>query len=406
MDLYSEILTFLYYSVSYLGKSTRRRTVHAILHRGALGDYLSRFASLESRTESSVSTCARLVARLESRDLKAQLRKLEDALHAPVIRLGSRVGDLLILAEMEERCQILQWISAVHHETDHYNAREGRLEGTGDWLIARSEYVEWRNSPTSMVFWLHGIRKLSDAANFGPSMSRMHLLTSYFVAGAGKTKLASKVVDDSQSRLSGVENQGTIAYFYCDANRSSHNTSLAVLRGLVKQLSTPFQDANAKSIIPTVADIYRSKRSCGFPSDGLTVEDCEAILPSLINTYPQVILVVDGLDECDRKDRRAVVGILDDLLASADSLLKIFIASRNDTDLKDHYKGGCHVEICCRDNNDDIKSFVKSKLEQDRWCQKHMRTDVRSQILETFGCKSQGMYVSPKLSLPPWWQSI
>jgi hypothetical protein len=159
VKLYSEILAFLCCSLSYLGKSTVSRTCHAIFHPGTVGQYVSNLDELERCTETSVSNCARLVDKLARNDLKAQLQKLEEILHAPIIRIDSRVGDLLLLAESVERCRILQWVSTIHHETDHYNARKGRLEGTGDWLLARKEYVEWRNSPTSMLLWLHGIRK-------------------------------------------------------------------------------------------------------------------------------------------------------------------------------------------------------------------------------------------------------
>ncbi|KAB5532683.1 hypothetical protein GE09DRAFT_373662 [Coniochaeta sp. 2T2.1] len=83
---------------------------------------------------------------------------------------------------------------------------------------------------------------------------------------------------------------------------------------------------------------------------------------------------------------------IDGLLGSADGLLKVFIASRNDTDLAEHYRHGYHVEVCCNDKSDDIQRFVASKLQQNTWCQRHILKNVRDRVLETFKRKSQGMF--------------
>ena len=43
---------------------------------------------------------------------------------------------------------------------DHYeDAREDILEGTGQWLFDKPEYLDWATSSVSSVLWLRGIRK-------------------------------------------------------------------------------------------------------------------------------------------------------------------------------------------------------------------------------------------------------
>jgi hypothetical protein len=97
------------------------------------------------------------------------------------------------------------------------------------------------------------------------------------------------------------------------------------------------------------------------------------------------------------------MNILDSLSATVDSLLKIFIASRNDTDLTDKYTKGCHIEVGCSDNGDDIMKFVDSRLRQDRWCQRHMHGHVREHVLDTFRRKSSGMWVALSIILYCVW---
>ncbi|KAH6721991.1 hypothetical protein BKA61DRAFT_666739 [Leptodontidium sp. MPI-SDFR-AT-0119] len=349
VDLYSEILSFLAHSMSFLEKATAKRAAYAIFHPDAFEAYGSKLQALERRAEIS-------------------LRNTEEIVNAPVIRTDLRVAHLWQIAEARERCKILQWISTIHYETDHYNARKGRLGGTGDWLLARSQYLEWRDSPASMILWLHGI------------------------PGAGKTKLSTKVVDDVYQRLDDPQNEEGLAYFYCDANRSSHRKPLAILRSFVKQLSAPLSSSDDRRIMPVVAEMYRSKRARGFPSDGLTFEESESALLELVNSYPQVTLVVDGLDECDHETRQELMVAMEKLRLADSGLLKIFLASRNDTDLADAYQGGYHIEVCSDDNKNDIETFVEFKLSGNKWCQKYLLSSVRRNIIDMFKRKGRGMF--------------
>jgi len=84
------------------------------------------------------------------------------------------------------------------------------------------------------------------------------ILTTFLVfsAGAGKTKLLTKVVDDVRQRLDDSQNEEGLASFYCDANRSSHRNPLAILRSFVKQLSALLSSSDGRRIMPVVAEMY------------------------------------------------------------------------------------------------------------------------------------------------------
>lgn len=58
-----------------------------------------------------------------------------------------------------ERTKILKWMSRVEYAKHHLNAKEGCVEGTGEWLLQKEEFLEWQNSSTSSILWLRGIRK-------------------------------------------------------------------------------------------------------------------------------------------------------------------------------------------------------------------------------------------------------
>ena len=57
-----------------------------------------------------------------------------------------------------KRSEILDWISDVPYTSHHKRIGEGRLEGTGKWLLGRDEYRTWRSSSASKLLLLRGIR--------------------------------------------------------------------------------------------------------------------------------------------------------------------------------------------------------------------------------------------------------
>jgi hypothetical protein len=105
-------------------------------------------------------------------------------------------------------------VSNVPVVTNHKLAGKGITPNTGEWLLLHKQYQEWRSSNESKILWLHRIRKF--LITHSPAI---RVLISAFIAGAGKTKLVSKVVDDLTSRLDDKSsNNEALAYFYCDRN--------------------------------------------------------------------------------------------------------------------------------------------------------------------------------------------
>jgi hypothetical protein len=68
---------------------------------------------------------------------------------------------VFLLVAVPNRSQILEWISTIPYTSHHRRISEDRLDGTGQWLLAREEYSEWRVSRRSKLLLLRGIRKLS-----------------------------------------------------------------------------------------------------------------------------------------------------------------------------------------------------------------------------------------------------
>jgi hypothetical protein len=51
------------------------------------------------------------------------------------------------------------WLSSAEFGAHHLSVKKQRLDGTGQWLLAKAEFQEWQKSSESSMLWLHGIRK-------------------------------------------------------------------------------------------------------------------------------------------------------------------------------------------------------------------------------------------------------
>jgi hypothetical protein len=84
---------------------------------------------------------------------------------------------------IEEREDLLGWLSKIHYNVHHRHNLQGILVHSGDWLINEPSFIQWRDSSQTSVLWLHGIREYVLCSDEVPGLT-------FFAAGSGKTKLA------------------------------------------------------------------------------------------------------------------------------------------------------------------------------------------------------------------------
>lgn len=360
------------------------RSLHALRDSGELSSQLEALRELEQRANIEAANCHSLFTSgvyyrmIEGHD------KLQAILEEQLVRIYGEITSVSHQLDENEMCEILQWICSVPHQTDHYNARSGRIKGTGQWLLAHPTFKEWRESSASMILWLHGIRRYQAKVPQNQNSDQNQ------IAGAGKTKLSTTVVDDRISFVREKKSSEAVAYFYCDRNRQDRQSPINVLRSFVRQLST---GPDGERLVGFVHELYVRHRKSGFAEESLGYEESTSLLLRLLDVFSQTTLVLDGLDECDTETRLCLIQALDRLIEKSSGLIKIFIASRNDKDLTNRYEGGHNLEIQASDNQQDIELFVESKMQQSAWCRDYMPLAVRREVLRTFRKKSQGMYV-------------
>jgi hypothetical protein len=138
---------------------------------------------------------------------------------------------------------------------------------TGLWLTGSPKFTTWLETPGSKL-WLSGILE------------------------AGKTVLAGAVIQDAITRSYSHPKVG-VAFFFCDYKNSSIWDILNILGAMASQLSR--QNDNAYSRLQTY---YDQLRSAGRLEKNPDSEDLRVKITEMSEDFEQIIIFVDGLDEC------------------------------------------------------------------------------------------------------------
>ena len=226
----------------------------------------------------------------------------------------------------QERQSILDWLTLIdytHQQNDFINRRQ---KGTGQWLLDSVEYQAWLNSYGQTLFC--------------PG-----------IPGAGKTILASIVINDLHERFRGDSTIG-IAYIYFNFRRQDEQKPDGIFASLLRQLSQ-----ERPLLVDSVKALYayhKEKRT--RPSLG----EILGVLQSVATTYSKVFIVIDALDECPISD-----GSRQRLLSSLFNLqikcgINLLATSRHILSIKEEFEGKTMLEI--RASEADVRRYLEGHM--------------------------------------------
>lgn len=173
---------------------------------------------------------------------------------------------------------------------------------------------------------------------------------------AGKTKLTSLVIDD-------VRPDGYLAFVYCTRNPAEplRSQCRAVLASIVRQLATA---GGSKGVLSSVVEQSQDAID-GFADiddQSWTIAQCQRVIIDLLKEYPALTIVIDAFDEVLDEERQDLMASLADIIQESmehgETLLKIFISSRDNLDITLFLKGSPNVYIGADENYQDIRAFT------------------------------------------------
>jgi nucleoside-triphosphatase THEP1 len=405
--LYSAVLEYLGEVHHYFSQKTIARVVKSVIRledlttkfttkiknksnevdeyvRLVSGEVLGQTNSKIGMVEGTVTTIALRLRKLDGIDersdrvqglLEDEIRKLGEMLtnwNVPIARIATKISSIDDDLKDSQRLKIFEWLSTIPYTSHHRSKEKILMPGSGTWLIGKPEFIEWMDSSTSSILWLHGI------------------------PGSGKSMLVARVIQYLQSQMPEADGQAPLAYFYCarTANEPERSDPVELLRSIIEQLSCYDEES---PIRPPVVDIYltKKKEARGRKPDKLYLEDCVKVLLALLETNPATI-VIDGLDECDPTRRQDVLDALQDVMKESNNVVKVFVSSRDDHDLVHRLSQTPNLYIEAADNMSDIREFVISSVDEairkERILCGRVPWDLKQTILDTLISRAHGMF--------------
>ncbi|KAH7090600.1 hypothetical protein FB567DRAFT_438198 [Paraphoma chrysanthemicola] len=230
-------------------------------------------------------------------------------------------------AEAHRRRDVVrQWLCAANCEADQetFAGIRHKYPTTGLWIFQDTRFSNWFDSTYCLthLLWLNGI------------------------PGA-----ASLIVEEARK----LQNASVI-FFYCRYLDNDRSTFLGVARGLLSQLL--LQDDDLLSYIHEKAS-----------SSGQTVLSTESIAKELLTTSiknsDKLYVIIDGLDECERDERKTIVTFFEEIWASLpqdriDSLRCLFLSQDDNVARKD-FENITSLKITQAHNKKDITAYAETR---------------------------------------------
>jgi hypothetical protein len=184
----------------------------------------------------------------------------------------------------------------------------------------------------------------------------------------------------------------SVAFFYCDFRDDQKKG----LRGLLSSLLVQLCD-QTDGYYEVLSDFYAAHRSGEQQASDNELVQCLRQMLEL-SEQPTVYIIIDALDECPRSTtipspRDEVLDLVDDLVSSRLSNLRICVTSRPEADIapvldplvfRSISLHGEHGQI------QDIAEYIKSIVNTDREMRRWKATDKKL-VIDTLTEKADGM---------------
>lgn len=220
-------------------------------------------------------------------------------------------------------------------------------------MLRSRQWKDWLRG-TTRCLWIHGI------------------------PGAGKSILASHVIETLKVHLKVLGRKYGFVYYYCSFTHDQDETT-PFLRWIINKLCRQVDS------VPT--GLYDVHRSGETPS----VHELLDILDAVLRDFEKVYIVLDAVDESS-KPRDELLHVLNTLANTPRFLkIKLLATSREYRDIEQALKP-ISVPVSMRNPllDEDIRVYVKSKLESNPKF-RHWPSGLLQEVLEALSTKAQGM---------------
>ncbi|KAI4264650.1 MAG: hypothetical protein L6R42_000248 [Xanthoria sp. 1 TBL-2021] len=261
--------------------------------------------------------------------------------------------------------EIFQWLAPAAYECGHYqddleDARSLRYPGTCQWIEARPEFVTWSNcqsEATQSFLWI------------------------YAIPGAGKTVLASYLVELLKNSDNDHTRSSPVFYFFCKDADTDKNNALAVTKALAHQLLQSPQAASSDILKDLKFQMDRGGRS-----RAINFRPLFELLCRHLSNLSKPIIIVDAADECSDIDR-LLPGFI---RLTEKGTVKVILTSRREPNLVGILQNKPTLGMGPGDVQKDIKSYLEYQVSQSS---KLSDPHVCHRVTRILNIRSKGMFL-------------
>jgi adenylylsulfate kinase-like enzyme len=267
------------------------------------------------------------------------------------------------VAEVDRRLrEVKLWLSHFDSKVAHESHQEARKStpGSGRWLLKKKAFLEW----------------------FAPERFHAPILWLSGIPGAGKTVLASIVVDHCLKAASNP----VVAYFYCKYLKSDRNSFVSVARSLLSQILAQER---------TLLDYLYEKSAMAHGVHLSSFEEAKELLRVALQNCKSSYIIIDGLDECTAEDRKRIanfaLSVAGEQATGDASRTRWFIVSQDDGVSRHLLRRIPEIKVTAQENKEDLQTFAIILHEElARKFPGQFRT-AESHIANIITARSQGM---------------
>ncbi|KAK5056111.1 hypothetical protein LTR84_012664 [Exophiala bonariae] len=347
-SIFEDILDFHLEAVKLFKQKALRQLYHATWR--TLGKNIEEITTSLQRHKSIIETQATLVEYEQFQAFRAQTK--------------AEFAELQISERDRRYARVQDWLSPIDSRARDEAASRERFLDTGLWLLQDDRFRHWFLADQCMdpLLWLCGM------------------------PGAGKTILASLVFAEANRVPDAVA-----LCFYCRYTDEQKNGFLAVAKSLISQV-LPKNDS--------VLDYLYEEVSKSGEASLTTIALAQTLLEVVLKSCKLVYIVLDGLDEYAREDRKELVTWFQQLIAGLPrndhGAIRCLFVSQDDGYGRKDFSMLSTIKITHADNNADIKRFCE------HW---HERIEVKfgklqerqHHVANVVSARAQGMFLFAKL---------
>lgn len=200
----------------------------------------------------------------------------------------------------------------------------------------------------------------------------------------GKTVLASLAIEEARK----LTPKPTVLFFYCKHGDPERNSFLALARSLLAQILE--QDQNLL--------LYFYQECCNSKEAVLTSpEKLTKLLDFAFKNCKSAYIIIDGLDECERDQRKSIAQwfrtLVESLPITEPWRLRCLFTSQNDSLARKDFDEIASLTIGPDDIKNDLQGFCRREADQLR-ASLYISEDMADSIAATVAQQAGGMWAN------------